>query len=607
MSTRTTLTIWLCLWAAGPVWAADAATTEGKLDAVTVYRGQALVTRLVDVPGPPGLRELVVTQLPNRILPGSLFAESADGVEVRSVRYRERPVQQDVRDEVRAIDDEIREVEDKLQANQRYTELTAEHKMHLDKLEQFVAPTATVELSQGVLNADTLRELSTYLCEQRAKIADDELKLSHEQRALNEQLDLLRRRRNELTGGTARTVREAVVFVNLTKAEGRLQLRYLVESATWYPSYNVRADADRNHVTLEYNASIQQMSGENWNDVTMTLSTATPTLAARAPALNPLTLRLTAPMEQQQQQAGGKGYAEAQRELIQKKAQLENRRNFELVIEGNEARAAAQLQQAPQSAVQTLDLDFGLNALAGDLQVLDLQNRGRVDRSRKPSFDTSEGISVTYSLDGRTNLPSRSDQQLIQIASLPLEAEFYKVAPAVLTNYVYNEATVTNSGDRVLLAGPVSSFWSGEFVGQGQIPSVAVGETFPVGFGIDTSLRTSRELVEKTEKAQGGNRVASFTYRVAVENFGAAPAAIRLLDRLPNTRESEVKVTLTDPGRELSDEPTYQKTLRKKGILRWDVEVPPLAIGLKAEAIEYAFQLEYDRQMSIAALPLASQ
>ena len=55
-----------------------------------------------------------------------------------------------------------------------------------------------------------------------------------------------------------------------------MKVRYLVEAASWSPSYNIRADAARKSATVEYQASIEQMSGEDWNDVTMTLSTATP-------------------------------------------------------------------------------------------------------------------------------------------------------------------------------------------------------------------------------------------------------------------------------------------------------------------------------------------
>src|SRR5688572_20826655 len=82
---------------------AKSVEVRGKIDAVTVYRGQALVARVVDVPAPGGLREIVITDLPVQVLPNSLFAESLDGAEVRSVLFRERAVSQDVREEVRKL------------------------------------------------------------------------------------------------------------------------------------------------------------------------------------------------------------------------------------------------------------------------------------------------------------------------------------------------------------------------------------------------------------------------------------------------------------------------------------------------------------------------
>ena len=60
--------------------------TRGRLDAVTVYRGQALVTRTIEAPGPQGLREIVITDLPEHILPESLHDESAGGENIRAGR-----------------------------------------------------------------------------------------------------------------------------------------------------------------------------------------------------------------------------------------------------------------------------------------------------------------------------------------------------------------------------------------------------------------------------------------------------------------------------------------------------------------------------------------
>jgi hypothetical protein len=100
--------------------------------------------------------------------------------------------------------------------------------------------------------------------------------------------------------------------------------------------------------------------------------------------------------------------------------------------------------------------------------------------------------------------------------------------------------------------------------------------------------------------------VVDFTYQLTVENFGSNEVSLRLIDRMPTAKEkeNEVKVTLVSSGGKLSDSEAYQQAERKKGILRWDVEVPPQAIGPKAFAIDYQMSVEYDKQLSIASLPV---
>jgi len=84
----------------------------------------------------------------------------------------------------------------------------------------------------------------------------------------------------------------------------------------------------------------------------------------------------------------------------------------------------------------------------------------------------------------------------------------------------YDEATAVNDSGTVLLWGDVATYVNNEFVGRGVMPSVAVGQRFSVGLGIDSSLRARGDLVEKTETMRGGNRVVDFTYRLTIENFG---------------------------------------------------------------------------------------
>jgi uncharacterized protein (TIGR02231 family) len=250
--------------------------------------------------------------------------------------------------------------------------------------------------------------------------------------------------------------------------------------------------------------------------------------------------------------------------------------------------------------------DVQLNSVAAEDQLLDLLSRREAGPGAPaPNEPRSADVSVTYRLPMRTSLPSRADQQLVQIALLPLEGDFYKLASPVLTAHVYNEALVTNQGETVLLAGPVSSYLADQFVGQGQLPTVAVGEPFTLGFGIDSSLRATRELVKKDETIQGGNRVVDFTYRVSIDNFSADATAVRLFDRVPKAKDGEVKLTVVSTGRDLSEDPRYRQSQHGKGLLRWDLAVPAKAAGPQALSVEYQLRLEYDRQMSIVGSPLA--
>ncbi|HEY4235568.1 MAG TPA: mucoidy inhibitor MuiA family protein [Lacipirellulaceae bacterium] len=610
--------LFICLLASLAARAAERTVTEGHVSAVTVYQGQALVTRELEVPDAQGLHEVVVTNLPESVLPGSLFAEPADGVEIRSVRYRDRPIEEDVRQEVRDLDEQIQSVQDKLAAVTQERTLLEQRKGYLTQLEIFTAGTSKVELAHGVLNAQTLKDLSQFLFAERERIAKRELELAQDERTHNQEQKLLTRKRETVAAGSARSIHEAVVFINSPQpGAAKLRLSYLVGNASWSPSYNLRATEARDQVTLEYNASVQQMSGEDWKDVAMTLSTATPSLVAKAPRLEALAIKLGAP---DRTRALAMSAADSYKQAQESRAQIEKLRGGsslaapavpeELAVAGRVADAAGSVgglrggvgSWGLESA-NTAYADAGLNRAASELQLLDFNNAlSELKRKDERSLKPDEGVSVSYELANRTSLPSRSDRQLIQIAAVPLKGDFYRLATPVLTSFVYEEARLTNTSDRVFLAGPVATFLGGQFVGRGEIPTVTIGESFCVGLGIDSSLRAERELVNKEERIQGGNRVVDFTYELSLENFSDKPAKVRLLDRLPTVGENDIKVTLVKSDDKVSDDELYQKTEHKDGILRWDVEAPAQAIGPKAKVLRYTMQIEYDKQLSIIGM-----
>jgi hypothetical protein len=450
------------------------------------------------------------------------------------------------------------------------------------------------------------------------------LELSKEERTQGEQLNLLQRQRETIAADSARTVREAVVFINAPNpGAANLRLSYLVGNASWTPSYNVRTNETRDQVTVEYNASIQQMSGEDWNDVEMVLSTATPSLVAQAPRLEELAIKLGAPAQMQEPLAAAENYMRMKQNIDQLSKERGNQGAANAPASGDPFGGFDGGEQTRQSgegggmgggmggggvggwdfADAAKNADVTLNSIACEMQLMDFNNSLSELRAQTAFVQPNEGVSVSYTLANRTSLPSRSDRQLIQIASVPLKGDFYRLATPVLTSFVYEEARLTNTSDQVFLAGPVATFLGGQFVGRSEMPTVAVGESFTVGLGIDTSLRAERQLVKKDERIQGGNRAVDFIYELKLENFGNEAVTVRLLDRLPTVGENDIKVTLLRSDEKVSEDEAYQMKDRKDGILRWDVEVPAEAVGPKAKVLKYTMQLEYDKQLSIVGMP----
>lgn len=588
----------------------------GDVREVTVYRGQALVTRVVDVNASRGLHEIVVTDLPEALLPESLFAEGDDGAEIRSVRYRVRPLAQDDREQVRALEAQIRQVQDQIGALDAQKAVDDAHRQSLDRLDQFVAPTAQAELRSGVLNAETLTKLVSYSRDQRGELMERELERAGKARGLNEQLSLLRRELQQITAGASRTAREAVLFVNLSGPRASVKVKYLVNHATWQPSYNLRADTAKNTVGIEYQAQVRQMSGEDWGDVRMTLSTATPALVAAGPRLEPMSLVLSAdPTDDKIAKFKSMAYMDQQRDFERRQSAINAARNLAAPSPAEQADP-----RAGGGVLAFREADRSLNELSKDKMLLDLVTNERLEKKRAdtagaPALGAPEGVSVTYVIPQATSLPSRADQQLIMIARGDAPANFARIATPALTDYVYTEATAKNTlstmpgvaGARgiVLLAGPVSAYLGDQFVGRGALPTIAAGETFTTGFGIDPTLRASRELVERTESVQGGNRVVEFTYRLTIENFAGEPAGVRLMDRMPVGKGNEIRITmLPDSGNSqpLSTDEQYLKNERKQGLLRWDLTVPPNASGGKAFTVEYSYRVEHDKMMTLTTV-----
>lgn len=573
---------------------ADEAMQEvaGSVSKVIVYRGQALVTRTIELELPTGGSQIVVQKLPNAIVSESIYAQVQGGATVSSVRYRERAVKEDTREEVKQLEAQIEEVKNQQYQAQRDKDIAIWLFRHFERQWKLSVDAANANLNRGVLESKPVEELTNHLEEKAIQWHERTVEIEFRQKELKKELELLNRKLEKLQAGRSRTEREAVLFVNNPRT-GKvvIELNYLVNEASWLPQHNLRANPEQAIVTVEYNAVIHQASGEDWTNVALSLSTAQPTTAAAAPALEPMEVRVAPSVPK---------IREVKKELLEQDVQLG------VPVRGEYRDLSGRFQQLQRSrsemARRGKAAQAELNIAAVSNQMIELmadKKAVQVIQTAAKRFARTEGVSVTYALPGPITMPSRSDQQLVNIASFKTRADFLMLATPLLTDYVYLQADIANDSDVILLAGPASMYRDGEFVGKGQLEMVTIGEKFTAGFGVDSQIKILREFKDKKIETIWGNRVENYDYRLAINNYKNTKVKLHLLERIPYTEDEKLEIInfKTDVG--LSTDPEYLRTDRQKGILRWDLNLEPNTTGPKATIVTYSYTMKYDSDLQI--------
>jgi uncharacterized protein (TIGR02231 family) len=317
-----------------------------------------------------------------------------------------------------------------------------------------------------------------------------------------------------------------------------------------------------------------QHSGEDWGNVQLTLSTAQPMLNAAPPDLQTL--------------------------------------NVGVVHKGNVAPPkadVAELEELIRNLRTKAQKDFNerkpgtgiglFNTAAAIDQSFELLNPA-LAVERGCALAMREGPTVAYAIATPLSVPSRTEEQALEIARFELTADFYYKSVPLLTTHVYRLADLVNTSKLVLLPGDATMYIGSDFVGQMNLPLIAIGEPFTAGFGVDPQLQVKRQIIDKSHTTQGGNQMLRYEYRTLVNNFKNEKIKLQVWDRLPKAENDAVTVNLLKSAPELSKDAAYLKGPRTQNLLRWDVTVEPNAAGEKAFPIQYEFKLELDRNMTIS-------
>src|SRR5262249_50036569 len=150
---------------------------KSKIDKVTVYPNNALVTREVWVPDGAGLVELTIAGMPDQIVPSTMYSEGGDGLRVLTTRFSTRQVLEDTSEERRKLEAE----------KEKYLVVASKIALDMASLLKNIELLAKLEIvtEKGKHTGDEVIAMAKYVMEQRTEKAKDMVALQ-EQKRLND-------------------------------------------------------------------------------------------------------------------------------------------------------------------------------------------------------------------------------------------------------------------------------------------------------------------------------------------------------------------------------------------------------------------------------------
>ena len=479
---------------------------------------------------------------------GAPIAEMARSaaVTILGLEVKRSFVEQVPEERAKELEKEILGLERKVAGLDAKKTSLAAQKSFIDSIKVAWGDRISKELAVGKPTSAELNEALAFVGTGVARVEEQSHELDEEKQQLRDRIDALRRQREEAIGSHRKEAKTIEVSLEVTH-EGRLDLdlNSVTPHASWVPSYDARLAPDGKSAELVFRALVRQQTGEDWRDVSLSLSTARPALGGAPPDLSPWRVsfyRPPPPMPVRFEAAPALGGFKARKSSSGK---LEER------------------------------------AVSEDKPVM-YQNAEL----------SEEQNSVSFLIPRSVDIPSDGTQHgsVVATENLPLTLEFLTV-PKLAPN-VYLRSEIINRAAYPLLPGRVNIFTGGNYSGSSQLRKIASGEKFDLFFGTDDQVTVKREEIKSHKEAGlfGKNRMG-YRYRIEVQNFRKEPQTITIRDQLPMAGDEEIKVTLDEPSLEPDERGT-------DGALVWRLPVQP---GEK-RTLTFGILVEYPKDREVTGL-----
>nr|WP_321271093.1 DUF4139 domain-containing protein [uncultured Tolumonas sp.] len=510
---------------------------ESQISAVTVYPSSATVTRTFTVELPAGPQTVLVAGLPSTLDENSLrITGSGDkGSSVASVELKN-----EVRSEL--VLPRAKELQNKLTAQLDQQALLQADELALNTqqtyLQKLAEQGATPKAEKTVESNSVMQWRAGWqtLGAGMKEIGAAKVALARDIRTLKQQIEVTQRELEQLNN---RQQDNKIAVVHLQSAGGKLamKLSYQLNQASWYPVYDANLDTQQSKLAVTQAAYVQQNSGENWDNVALTLSTLQPSAAVEPPALSSWWIDYQRPVPRNTLMKSAGAVADA-------------------------AMPEMMVAAAPVAELRATVIDSGYH--------------------------------VSYQIPGKINVNSSEEKQRVVLQQQQWLVALNLQSVPRLDSHAYLYAKVENPSSTPLLPGEWLLQRDGVRVGRVDQPLLAPKNQIAMGFGADDAVKLEWQTL-KNEAGESGvlnkQQTLQRHYQLKVTNGHPKPMSLTVLDSWPVAKQQDIKVSTLDG----TAAPKEQNVNQQTGVQRWEL---PLPAG-KTATLDTGYQVAYPQDKQI--------
>jgi uncharacterized protein (TIGR02231 family) len=520
----------------------------------TVFPQGAEVTRLASGPVPAGEHVITIKDLPGEIVKSSVRVEgtSPGGIEIGSVDVSQVyiPRAQDLGSR-KKIEEEIGALKDQLAALSQDIQNAHSQRKLLNSLAlRAIAPrrdqngNLTIDSEQLGKLLDTtgsrLSRLSAIIGKAQIQQRKRQRKIAELQQKLAEQAP------NQYL--------QTVVKIHLnaqTAGVSKFAVRYNVSEAGWTPVYDAKLHigekGKNSSVKLVRRANVRQATTDNWENISLTLSTARPGGRTKPPVLSPYILRV-------------------QPRPIPMPSPMTKTKRYKT-------------RMAPKIAMEVQ----GSATMADSVPV-----------RRQTVKIVFAGFLAEYKIPGKVTVSNKSAEKNVIIDTDDFNVDLAALVAPRLDSKAYLTAKFKLQSKAPFLPGPVMLFRDGVFLGKTKLPLLNPGQSYKLSFGADNFIKVKRRKIARKTGESGfisKSRVETRNFATTIKNRHDFTMPIVVVDQLPYATHEDIQVS-TLPG---STAPSRKNIDKKRGILAWDFDLAANA----EKVIKFGYQVTWPKDMII--------